>query len=53
LGLEIQVVVVIWAKPQVEPWRWWLTKKVVDGLVVDGIDLGDGFCWKTLWFTEN
>jgi hypothetical protein len=45
-------VVVVWAKPQVEPWRWWLTKKVAEGLAVDGINLGSGFCWKTLWFSE-
>jgi hypothetical protein len=47
------VVVVVWAKPQVEPWRWWPTKKVAEGLAVDDINLGSGFCWKTLWFSEN
>ncbi|GMY14922.1 hypothetical protein FCV25MIE_10161, partial [Fagus crenata] len=36
------VVVVVWAKPQVEPWRWWPTKKVAEGLAVDGINLGSG-----------
>ena len=38
--------VVVWAKPQVEPWRWWLTKKVEEGLAVDGIDLSSEFVGK-------
>ena len=43
LGLEIQVVMVVWAKPQAEVQRWWPTKKVAEGLAVDGIILAMGF----------
>ena len=34
---------VVWAKPQVEVQRWWPSKKVVEGLAVDGIILAMGF----------
>ena len=34
---------VVCAKPQAEVQRWWPTKKVVEGLAVDGIILAMGF----------
>jgi hypothetical protein len=43
LGLEIQVVMVVWAKSQAEVQKWWPTKKVAEGLAVDGIILAMGF----------
>ena len=43
LGLEIQVVMLVWAKSQAEVQEWWPTKKVAEGLAVDGIILAMGF----------
>jgi hypothetical protein len=53
LGLEIQVVMVVWAKPQVEPWRWWPTKKVAEGLAVDGIIWAMGFVGESCGLLRN
>ena len=45
--------VVVWAKPQAEVQRWWPTKKVAEGFGNGRHHLGDGFCWRKMWFTEK
>jgi hypothetical protein len=53
LGLEIQVVMVVWAKSQAEVQKWWSTKKVAEGLAVDGIILAMGFVGESCGLLRN
>ena len=53
LGLEIQVVIVVWAKSQAEVQKWWSTKKVTEGLAMDGIILAMGFVGESCGLLRN